>query len=202
MDFNQNIPMAASYKDALLLFKTDVYRLYGKIFKTSKVLSLVLKVRCLRFLFFFRMAQYERGWAFSLFVRLSNHYADKYGLFIYPETKIGYGIYLGHGFNTVVNASAVLGNNINLSHGVTIGSNTASAAVIGDNVYIGPNVCTVENCHIGNGVTIGAGSIVTRDIPENKTAVGVPARVIGDSHPEYIGNAMSMAEFKELLKRF
>ena len=200
MRFDQNIPIAESYQDALLIFKTDAYRLYGKIFKTSRVLSLVLHNRCLRFLFFFRMAQYRNGFGYRIFVRICNHYGGKYGLMIYPETKIGYGLYIGHGFNTVVNASAVLGNNINLSHGVSIGANDSKAAVIGDNVYIAPNVCTVGNCHIGNCSTIGAGSVVTRDIPENKTAVGVPARVIGDSHPEYIGNAMSMDDFKKLLK--
>lgn len=199
MRFDQNIPIAESYKDALLLFKTDAYRLYGRIIKTSKVLSLVLHNRCLRFLFFLRMAQY-RGAGYRIFVRICNHYGDKYGLMIYPETKIGYGLYLGHGFNTLINTSAVLGNNINLSHGVSIEANKSKAAVIGDNVYIAPNVCTIENCHIGNCSTIGAGSVVTRDIPENKTAAGVPARVIGDCHPEYIGNAMSMDDFKKLLK--
>lgn len=198
MKFDQNIPIAESYQDALLIFKTDAYRLYGKIFKTSKVLSLVLHNRCLRFLLFFRMEQYK-GSGYQIFVRICNHYGGKYGLMIYPETKIGYGLYLGHGFNTIINASAVLGNNINLSHGVSIGANRSKAAVIGDNVYIAPNVCTIENVHIGKCSTIGAGSIVTKDILENKTAVGVPARVIGDSHPEYIGNALSMDDFKKLL---
>lgn len=145
------------------------------------------------------MAQFK-GWAHPVFIRISNHYADKYALMIYPETKVGYGLYLGHGFNTIVNSSAIIGNNVNLSHGVTIGANTTKAAIIGDNVYIGPNVCTVGNCKIGNGATIGAGSVVTRDIPENTTAVGAPARPIGPNHPEYIGNALSMEKFKRMIR--
>ena len=164
MIFNNNISIAESYRDALLLFKTDVYRLYGGI-SMCKIPSLILN-RCLRFLFFFRMAQYK-GWAHPLFIRISNHYAEKYALMIFPETRVGYGLYLGHGFNTIVNSSAVIGNNVNLSHGVTIGANNTKAAIIGDNVYIGPNVCTVGNCKLGNGATVGAGSVVTRDIPEN-----------------------------------
>lgn len=197
MKFNDNIPIAESYKDALLLFKTDVYRLYGKVYSMVKI-PILIKNRCLRFLFFFRMAQFN-GWAHPIFIRISNHYAEKYALMIYPETKVGYGLYLGHGFNTIVNSSAIIGNNVNLSHGVTIGANATKAAIIGDNVYIGPNVCTVENCKIGDGATIGAGAIVTRDIPENTTAVGSPARPIGNNHPEYIGNPLSMKDFKRMI---
>lgn len=199
MIFNNNIPIAESYKDAFLLFKTDVYRLYGGGISMCKIPSLIFNNRCLRFLFFFRMAQF-RGWAHPLFIRISNHYAEKYALMIYPETKVGYGLYLGHGFNTLINTHAIIGNNVNLSHGVSLGSNTTMAAKIGDNVYIGPNVCTVGNCRIGNGATIGAGTVVTHDIPENSTAVGAPARVIGPSHPEYIGNALPMEEFKKMIK--
>lgn len=199
MIFNNNISIAESYSDALLLFNTDVYRLYGRVFSKGKILSLIYKNRSLRFLFFFRMAQFN-GWAHPIFIRISNHYAEKYALMIYPETKVGYGLYLGHGFNTIVNSSAVIGNNVNLSHGVTIGANTTKAAIIGDNVYIGPNVCIVGNCKIGNGATIGAGSVVTRDTPDNTTAVGAPARSIGLSHPEYIGNALSMEEFKRMIR--
>lgn len=200
MIFFDNIPIAESYRDALLLYKTDVYRLYGGGISLRKLPLLIVNNRCLRFLFFFRMAQYK-GWAHPIFIRISNHYAEKYALMIYPETRVGYGLYLGHGFNTVVNASAIIGNNVNLSHGVTIGANTTKAAIIGDNVYIGPNVCTVGNCKIGNETTVGAGSVVTRDIPENTTAVGAPARPIGPSHPEYIGNSLSMKEFKRMVKQ-
>lgn len=59
----------------------------------------------------------------------------------------------------------------------------------GDNTYIGPNVCIVENVKIGNNVTIGAGSIVTKDIPDNATAVGNYAKVINYNNPgRFIGN--------------
>ena len=56
-------------------------------------------------------------------------------------------------------------------------------AVIGDNVYIGPSVCIVEQVNIGDNVTIGAGSVVTKDIPDNATAVGNYAKVINYKDP-------------------
>jgi serine O-acetyltransferase len=99
------------------------------------------------------------------------------------NTKVGYGLYIGHGGPIVVNHTAVIGNNCNLSQFTTIGSNRGSAAIIGDNTYIGPNVCIVENVKIGNNVTIGAGSVVTKDIPDNATAVGNYAKVINYNEP-------------------
>ena len=92
----------------------------------------------------------------------------------------------------VVNPTAKLGDNCNLSQFVSIGSNKGKAAVIGDCVYIGPNVCIVENIKIGNNAAIGAGAVVVKDIDENTTVAGVPAKKISDnSSGEYIHNKWS-----------
>ncbi len=99
------------------------------------------------------------------------------------ECDIGYGLYIGHGGPVVINPTARIGNNCNLSQFDTIGSNYGKAATIGDNVYIGPNVCIVEDVEIGNNVTIGAGSVVIKNIPENATAVGNYAKVINYDNP-------------------
>ena len=112
----------------------------------------------------------------------------KNSILIPRETRIGYGLYIGHG-PVVVNKTAVIGNIVNLSQFTTIGSNGGKAATIGDNTYIGPSVCIVEDVKIGNNVTIGAGSIVTKDIPDNATAVGNYAKVINYNNPgRYIKN--------------
>ncbi len=108
---------------------------------------------------------------------------------ILPGTKIGYGLYIGHGGPVLVHPTAVIGNNCNLSQFTSIGSNEKHAATIGDNVYIGPNVCIVEDVKIGNNVTIGAGSVVTKDIPDNATAAGNYAKVLNYNDPgRYILN--------------
>ena len=99
------------------------------------------------------------------------------------STQIGYGLFIGHNGPVVVHSSATIGNNCNLSQFTTIGSNEGKAAVIGDNVYIEPNVCIVEDVHIGDNVTIGAGSVVTKDIPSNATAAGNYARCIHYDQP-------------------
>jgi len=119
----------------------------------------------------------------------------KYGIQIPRTTRIGYGLYIGHGIGIVINGETIIGNNVNISQFLSIGTNKRTPAVIGDNVYIGPNVCIVENVHIGNNATIGAGAVVVKDVPENATVAGVPARVLSYSNPGmYIKNPFVLAE--------
>ena len=126
---------------------------------------------------------------FPLAVLMHKHLTAKYGIQIPRTTKIGYGFYIGHGIGIVINAKTVIGNNVNISQFLSIGSNKGTPAVIGDNVYIGPNVCIVEDVRIGNSVTIGAGAVVVKDVPNNVTVVGCPAKIIGENkHPEYVHN--------------
>lgn len=113
----------------------------------------------------------------------------KYGIQISPKMKLGYGFYIGHGVSIVINSGTIIGNNCNISQNLTIGTNHETPAIIGDNVYIGPGVCIVENVIIGNNATIGAGSVVVNDVPANATVAGVPAKVLNYNNPgRYILN--------------
>lgn len=113
----------------------------------------------------------------------------KFGIQIPPKVKCGYGLYIGHGMSIIVNPTTVLGNNVNLSQFTSIGSNSGKAANIGNNVYIGPNVCIIGNKNIGDEVIIGAGSVITKDIEPYSIAVGVPCEKIKSiQYNQYIGN--------------
>ncbi|MCM1140866.1 MAG: hypothetical protein NC453_20035 [Muribaculum sp.] len=92
-------------------------------------------------------------------------------------TKIGPGLYIGHGVCIIVNGGTVIGKNCSISHFVSIGSNKGTPATIGDDVYIGPSVSIVEDVRIGNNVKIGAGTVVVKNIPDNSTSVGNPNRI-------------------------
>ena len=171
------------------IIKSDFSR-YGK---TPKFLSILINVifsinHCFVFSFWLRLS--SRKNIFYIIARLMyKKYSRKYGLQIPRQTKIGYGLYIGHGIGIVISPTAKIGNNCNLSQFTTIGSNHNKAATIGDNVYIGPSVCIVEDVIIGNNVTIGAGSVVTKDIPENATVAGVPAKILNYNNPgRYINN--------------
>ena len=109
--------------------------------------------------------------------------AEKYHIDIPRTTTIGYGFLLLHGGPVVINASAVIGNNVNFGHFSTVGSLYFHGATIDDEVYIGPSVCIVEGVHIGKGATIGAGAVVVNDVPAGATVAGVPARVVSHKEP-------------------
>lgn len=69
-----------------------------------------------------------------------------------------------------------------MSQYLSIGTHSGGAT-IGDNVYIGPHVSIVGPVNIGNNVTIGAGTVVIKDIPNNATVVGNPARIVNYNNP-------------------
>lgn len=167
--------------DVMKYIKSDVYRYYGKC-STMDVIKYYLKDSLIRFHVALRMRQ-GNGIIKVLGCILWGFNRKKSSIQLYPSTKIGYGLYIGHGGPIVVNPTAIIGNNVNLSQFTTIGSNHNKAATIGDFTYIGPNVCIVEDVIIGSNVTIGAGSVVTKNIPDNATACGNYAKVINYDNP-------------------
>ena len=100
-----------------------------------------------------------------------------YGLDIPPSVAIGPGLYIPHPVGNVVMAERI-GSRLTLVSGVTIGMRTEKGfPIIGDNVYIGAGARVLGRIRIGNNVSIGANAVVLTDVPDNSTAVGVPATV-------------------------
>lgn len=177
-----------NYAECWEYIRSDYYRHTGRRSPKTAMWLYACRNPAFGFSLWLRLSAY-RGWAWPLCRLMHRRYAHRYGLQIDPSTRIGYGLYIGHAFGTIINPSAVIGNNVNLSQFTTIGSNRKRAAVIGDGVYIGPSVCIVEDVHIGAGATVGAGAVVTKDVPADTTVAGVPAAVISPhGHPEFIGH--------------
>ena len=172
------MPVPQSYMDCFKLIASDYYRVYGERASLLKIWIISLRNHCIKYLFWMRLSAFRGGIFFPFCKWRQEHFSKKYGLDIPPSTKIGYGFYIGHGISIVVNRTAIIGNNVNISQCCTIGSNKGQAAWIGDNVYIGPNTCIIENLQIGSNAVIGAGSVVTKNIEGNSTAAGVPCKVI------------------------
>ncbi|MDF7676347.1 DapH/DapD/GlmU-related protein [Neisseriaceae bacterium ESL0693] len=171
----------------LELIRSDLYRYAGRTDWFSFIRHYCFNPG-FRFSFWLRLCATPHYWsklAYPLYARQKR----RSGILIHPSTSIGHGLYIGHGGPVIVNRSAIIGNNVNLSPYCVIGANHGTAAIIGDRVYIGPNCCIVEHVRIGEGATIGAGSVVTKDIPANATAAGNYAKVLNYHQPgRYIRN--------------
>jgi serine O-acetyltransferase len=106
------------------------------------------------------------------------HYSYKFGIQIPYATKVGYGLYIGHFGTIVVHPQSIIGNNVNLSQGITIGLENDGVPTIGNDVYLGAGAKVIGHITIGNNVAIGANCVLTKDIPDNAIVVGVPGKPI------------------------
>jgi len=98
---------------------------------------------------------------------------------------VGPGLYLPHPVGIVIGSGVRIGRNCHILQGVTLGGAGGKSRAdgttqprVGDNVLIGAGAKILGPVDIGNGVRIGANAVVTRDLPDNCTAVGIPARIL------------------------
>jgi serine O-acetyltransferase len=168
--------------------QSDLYR-YGRQKSLRKALRFYIKNKSFRYTFWLRVGRCDNKYLRFIARNIHKYLSNKYGVEIPTEVDVGYGLYIGHCISIVINPSAKIGNNCNISQSTTIGANEGAAANIGDNVYIGPNVCIVENVVIGINATIGAGAIVVKDVDKNATVAGVPAKILSYEEPgRFISN--------------
>lgn len=104
---------------------------------------------------------------------------------INPAVPMGRGIMLDHGTGLVIGETAVVGDNVSMLQGVTLGGTGKSDQdrhpKIGNGVLIGAGAKILGNIRIGDCSRIGAGSVVLKEVPPRVTVAGVPARVIGEA---------------------
>ena len=177
------IPIPTCYKDCFTLAKSDRYRITGKKSSNFGLILNLINLKQSSLLFWFRLSQYK-GIFYPFCKILYKFISRKRNVQIPTCVKAGYGLYLGHSICMVVNEDTIVGNNVNLSQFLNIGTNNETPALIGDMVYIGPFVCVVEDVHIGSYSTIGAGAVVVKDVQSEATVVGVPAHEINRKNPE------------------
>jgi serine O-acetyltransferase len=94
--------------------------------------------------------------------------------------EFGPGLVLIHSTGVVINGSVRGGSGIHIEHQVTIGAERRVSPIIGNDVFIGAGAKIIGNVTVGNRACIGANAVVLEDVPEGRTAVGVPARLVAE----------------------
>lgn len=155
--------------DFKTLYLSDVHR-YGKV-SPERGLR--------RFHYYLRKTQTEKNKLLSLYYRWRyKRIREKYHIEIFTPTKIGKGLYIGHPLGITVNPKAVIGENVNLHKGVSIGQENRGkrkgAPTIGNRVWIGINATVVGNITVGDDVLIAPNSYVNCDVPSHSVVFGNP----------------------------
>ena len=123
---------------------------------------------------------------------ISQRAARKTGIEIHPGATIGKGLFIDHGSGVIIGETAILGDNITLYQGVTLGGTGKEKGkrhpTLEDNVMVSAGAKVIGSFTIGKNSKIGAGSVVLEEVPPNCTVVGVPGRIVrmGDERvPRY-----------------
>ena len=138
---------------------------------------------------------YKKG-NFYLARKISQRMARKTGIEIHPGAQIGEGFFIDHGHGVVIGETTIIGNNVTLYQGVTLGGTGNETGkrhpTIEDNVMISSGAKVLGSITIGENAKIGAGSVVVSDVPPNSTVVGVPGKVVKQDG-ERVNRIQSMA---------
>lgn len=161
-------------------FKCDFYRMTGIPYKFGlKNLLYFLAQHNIRYMFYRRLYENNKK---NLIAKYKLYkYSRKYGIEVASSAKLGKGLYLGHPYNITVGGNVVIGDNVNLHKGCTIGRENRGkregVPTIGNGVYVGINSTIVGNIKIGNNVMIAPNSFINFDVPDNSIVIGNPAKI-------------------------
>ncbi len=119
--------------------------------------------------------------ALALF--LQSRMSELFSIDIHPAARLGQGIFLDHAHNVVIGETAVVGNDVSMLHGVTLGGTGKESAdrhpKIGNGVLIGSGAKVLGNIRVGDKAKIASGSVVLEEVPAGCTVAGIPAKVVG-----------------------
>lgn len=113
---------------------------------------------------------------------ISQRSRHKTGIEIHPGAKIGKGLFIDHGMGVVIGETTEIGDNCTIYQNVTLGGtgkeNGKRHPTLGDNVLVGAGAKVLGPFKVGDNARIAAGAVVLSAVPDNATAVGVPARIV------------------------
>ncbi|OLP55295.1 serine O-acetyltransferase [Rhizobium rhizosphaerae] len=178
--------MAADWPQWSSILRVDIQAVYDRDPACTRFMEVLLYFKGFHAIQTHRLAH----WLFShgrrdLALYLQSRSSSIFQTDINPAARIGKGIFLDHATGLVVGETAVIGDNVSILHGVTLGGTGKEGSdrhpKIGNGVLIGAGAKILGNIHVGNCSRVAAGSVVLKPVPPKSTVAGVPARVVGEA---------------------
>tara|TARA_B100001989_G_scaffold233427_1_gene193342 strand:+ start:262 stop:894 length:633 start_codon:yes stop_codon:yes gene_type:complete len=154
------------------------------------ILSIILTYPGVKAVFFHLISNFFYKAGFDLIARIISQTVRFFtGIEIHPGAKIGKNLFIDHGMGVVIGETSEIGDNVTIYHAVTLGGSSPSIdserqrhekrhPTIGNDVVIGSGAQIIGPIKVGNNSRIAANAVVVKDVPENATMVGIPAKAV------------------------
>lgn len=138
---------------------------------------------CFYSIIFHRIAHFFYNNKLFFIAKLISQISRKLTLIeIHPGAKIGKNLFIDHGIGTIIGETSIIGDNVTIYHGVTLGCNLKEKGkrhpTIKDNVTICSNAQILGNIIVGENAIIGSSSVVLNDVPNDVTIAGIPGKIV------------------------
>ena len=156
----------------------------------KSILSIILTYPGVKAVFFHQISNFFYKAGFDLIARIISQTIRFFtGIEIHPGAKIGKNLFIDHGMGVVIGETSEIGDNVTIYHNVTLGGSSPSIdserqrhekrhPTIGNDVVIGSGAQIIGPIKVGNNARIAANAVVVKDVQENATMVGIPARAV------------------------
>ena len=156
----------------------------------KSLIGIILTYPGVKAVFFHKISHFFHLAGFELIGRIISQTTRFFtGVEIHPGAKIGKNLFIDHGMGVVIGETSEIGNNVTIYHAVTLGGSSPSIdserqrhekrhPTIGNDVVIGSGAQIIGPIKVGDNSRIAANAVVVRDVPENATMVGIPAKAV------------------------
>ena len=156
----------------------------------KSIISIILTYPGVKAVFFHQISNFFYKAGFDLIARIISQTIRFFtGIEIHPGAKIGKNLFIDHGMGVVIGETSEIGDNVTIYHNVTLGGSSPSIdserqrhekrhPTIGNDVVIGSGAQIIGPIKVGNNAREAANAVVVKDVPENATMVGIPARAV------------------------
>ena len=156
----------------------------------KSILSIILTYPGVKAVFFHQISNFFYKAGFDLIARIISQTIRFFtGIEIHPGAKIGKNLFIDHGMGVVIGETSEIGDNVTIYHNVTLGGSSPSIdserqrhekrhPTIGNDVVVGSGAQIIGPIKVGKNARIASNAVVVKDVPENATMVGIPAKAV------------------------